>query len=411
MKKTTCRYLIIIMLLAMMLQLPAAALTGNTSASFSDVNPNEWYGPYLENLDLLMQLGMIKGYPDGTFKPEGTITRAEFMRLLSSYEGMYTTTPSKGIHWAETDWNILNEAGVLEDANIPCTKDALDKDITRYEMALLIKNMLYNVFCEATVELTAPESNIKDYSAMNLSYRGAVEQVYGKGIITGYEDSSFQGDKTLSRIEAAVVMVRLLWGSKRSEVSFATENELAAPTDPNFVSFAIQYRTMSTAERRLALFGNANKSYFTGVSDAAGYMTDVTVPIWRINSKTGVKYSTTTTITVNKVVAKEVELIFQEIFNDPERFPIKSIGGARYSDALRHAWGCAIDINPNENYYIQYSTGYTVGSYWRPYQDPYSITPDGSVVRAFAKYGWGWGGQGWSSGVDYMHFSILSSGG
>ena len=397
--------------MAVLFQLPAAAFSTATSASFTDIDPNEWYGSYLGYLDKLVQLEIVRGYPDGTFKPEGYLTRGEFMRLLSVYEGLYTTTPTKGIHWAENDWNILNECGVLENTNIPCTYDALEKAVTRYEMAMMINNMLYNVFCEATVELTSPSSNIKDYSTMNLAYRAAVEQTYGKGIITGYEDSSFQGDKTLTRIEAAVVMVRLLWGNQRKSVSFAEEQELAAPEDPNFTSFAIRYRSMSTADRRVALFGDANKSYFANASEAAPYMTDVTVPIWKLNTSTGEKYSSSVKITVNKAVAKEVELIFQEIYNDPERFPIKTIGGARYSDTLRHAWGCAIDINYNENYYIQYSTGYTSGSYWKPYSDPFSITPDGSVVRAFAKYGWGWGGQGWSSGVDYMHFSILSSGG
>lgn len=52
------------------------------------------------------------------------------------------------------------------------------------------------------------------------------------------------------------------------------------------------------------------------------------------------------------------------------------------------------------------------GSGWWPGENPYSITATGSVVAAFARYGWGWGGQGYSSGYyDYMHFSILPSGG
>ena len=65
-----------------------------------------------------------------------------------------------------------------------------------------------------------------------------------------------------------------------------------------------------------------------------------------------------------------------------------------------------------------------VGSYLGSMNGPsvYSIAPTGSVVRAFADYGWGWGGsgsnvvgqgKGWSNGLsfDFMHFSVLSSGG
>ena len=48
---------------------------------------------------------------------------------------------------------------------------------------------------------------------------------------------------------------------------------------------------------------------------------------------------------------------------------------------------------------------------------PCSIAAGGSVVKAFSDYGWGWGGQGYSvrkdntQKFDYMHFSIMASGG
>ena len=49
----------------------------------------------------------------------------------------------------------------------------------------------------------------------------------------------------------------------------------------------------------------------------------------------------------------------------------------------------------------------TVGSHWLPGEDPYSIPADGDVVRAFAKYGFAWGGNAWQSSQDYMHFSYF----
>ena len=62
--------------------------------------------------------------------------------------------------------------------------------------------------------------------------------------------------------------------------------------------------------------------------------------------------------------------------------------------------------------------------YWTIYAgsltapSPYSIGKNPgeygySVVKAFAKYGWGWGGNGYSGGKkhDFMHFSVLASGG
>ena len=45
-----------------------------------------------------------------------------------------------------------------------------------------------------------------------------------------------------------------------------------------------------------------------------------------------------------------------------------------------------------------------MGKKWEPGQNPYSITPDGDVVRAFSRRGWVWGATYRRS--DYMHFDV-----
>lgn len=418
--RTFRNLLLIAVVIAMTLCLlpPSTSALRLDEASFPDVSKSDWF---YNDLNLLYKFEIISGRPDGLFYPDDLLTRGEFIRMLATYEGLYTQTASRGIHWSELYWNILNESGVLETQDMRngqivvkplfnLSQDALDAPVTRYEMAMLVNNMLYSVYCENTVRLANADKVITDYATLDPNYRNPVEQVYGKGIITGYSDGSFQGDNVLRRCEAVAVIARLFWGNKRLQVQNAEVIVPAEPAPSDFESFAFRYRNMSVEQRRIELFGNASKTHFTSARDAGSYIVEVTVPIWKMRSN-GEKYSSTAYLQVHKLVADEVKLIFEEIFNDPERFPINSVGGARYSDALRHAWGCAIDINPNENCYLHYASGQQVGSHWKPGEDPYSITPDGSVVRAFAKYGWGWGGQGWSSGVDYMHFSILASGG
>ena len=180
------------------------------------------------------------------------------------------------------------------------------------------------------------------------------------------------------------------------------------------------------AEFNRLMFGDSSKTYFSSWADASAYMTNVTVNVWKMNSD-GSKYASTASISIHKYLADDVYNIFQQIFNDPEQFPIQSIGGARFTDTMRHSWGAAIDINSNYNCEANTRSGYvriTAGSGWWPVgtertdyagslteASPYSISAGSSVVRAFADYGWGWGGS-WSGGSkDYMHFSILSSGG
>jgi hypothetical protein len=100
--------------------------------------------------------------------------------------------------------------------------------------------------------------------------------------------------------------------------------------------------------------------------------------------------------------------IFEEIYNGPEQFPIKDVGSFRTGSTGEHGFGTAIDINYNENYYDNFR-GRTVGSFWMPFENPFSITPYGDVVTAFERHGFVWGGDSWWSAVDYMHFSYYGT--
>lgn len=415
---------IISALLALVLALGVfGAMPRAEAAIFSDVKPGDWY---YNDVKSLVELDIINGMGDGSFRPDDYVRRGEFIKMLAAASEHLPITPPTGKHWSELYWNALYETGVLEvveaDAQgnqyatslIPLDAAELEKYISRYEMAYLINRVLYLIYYENQMELKnsgdSYANHIADYNSIDLAFQGSVEQVFAKGILQGYEDGSFKGGNQLTRAEAATAIVRVLWTNKRVAQTFAVEKK-PATTEPEFTPFAIQYRTMSDAQRRQALFGDAGKTHFTSSGDAGDRVVPIQVKTWDINSSGG-KYTRTWTLYVHRLVAREAAAIFEEIYNDPERFPIKSLGGARYSDTMRHSWGCAIDINPNENYYINYRTGQTVGSFcWKNGSSPYCITPESSVVRAFAKYGWGWGGQGWSTAADYMHFSILASGG
>lgn len=149
---------------------------------------------------------------------------------------------------------------------------------------------------------------------------------------------------------------------------------------------------------------------FTTKADADANMTTLNVPVWKMGND-GAKYSSTLPLMVNINLADEVMNIFRTIYNSPEKFPIKNVGGyswrtTAFGSVSHHSYGTCIDINYDENYYCYPSGEAITGSFWKPYQNPFSITPDGSVVKAFSKYGWTWGGT-WTSLKDYMHFSYL----
>lgn len=81
---------------------PTPATTA-TPSKFTDVPQDLWARPYIE---ALASQGVVSGFPDGTFKPGGAITRAEFAALLQkAFEQQPTSTAPnyKDVptnHWA-----------------------------------------------------------------------------------------------------------------------------------------------------------------------------------------------------------------------------------------------------------------------------------------------------------------------
>ena len=88
------------------------------------------------------------------------------------------------------------------------------------------------------------------------------------------------------------------------------------------------------------------------------------------------------------------------------RRAVPSPCGSGSGNWSNHAYGHAIDLNPNENPYVGCGAVYDPRS--RPYVDRSRlrkgmVTP--AVVRAFRSIGWGWGGDWTGETKDYMHFS------
>ncbi|MCD8390331.1 MAG: S-layer homology domain-containing protein [Firmicutes bacterium] len=100
--------------------LVTSMLCNTAFAAFSDVDSDN---TYKEAITTLSNLGIINGYEDGTFQPEGEITRAEFAKIVIctlSYENLEpaeTTFTDVSGHWAQqyidlcADLSIINGMG------------------------------------------------------------------------------------------------------------------------------------------------------------------------------------------------------------------------------------------------------------------------------------------------------------
>ena len=77
---------ILSIILVLVLALSTFSLTFADDIQFTDVKEGSWY---YSDVTSLVKVGGINGYPDGTFKPNGTITAAEFIKITV---GIYDDT-------------------------------------------------------------------------------------------------------------------------------------------------------------------------------------------------------------------------------------------------------------------------------------------------------------------------------
>ncbi len=87
----------------LMLAFNEGALNSNSNSNFKDVNKSAWYA---KTINEAVEKGIASGYKDGTFKPEQTVNRAEYLKLLlksTNIEASSTITkPYDDV--ALTDW-------------------------------------------------------------------------------------------------------------------------------------------------------------------------------------------------------------------------------------------------------------------------------------------------------------------
>lgn len=180
-----------------------------TTSKFSDISSSNWF---VETVSKLVGLSGIDGYSDGTFRPNKEMTKAEFVKTIVASLGFDEEVSSQG-HWASNYIKRAKSIGILNDNE--SAERGLDKAITRNEMAEIAAKTLRYLGEDYVKEREDYSYQIKDFDKIPIYYRNYVLVAYTKGIIKGYPDGNFQGDKGLTRAEASTVIIRILDPTER----------------------------------------------------------------------------------------------------------------------------------------------------------------------------------------------------
>lgn len=114
-----------------------------TENRYSDVSAGQWYN---NAVSTMTRAGIVNGYPDGTFRPNAPITRAEMAKIIALFAKLEPSAerfPDTAGHWAEPYIRLAAGSGWIE--GYPDGTFRPDRAITRAETVTMIDRVLERV--------------------------------------------------------------------------------------------------------------------------------------------------------------------------------------------------------------------------------------------------------------------------
>lgn len=182
-----------------------------SAAEYSDVSDTHW-----ANEQIVYLQDEITGYPDGTFRPEKTVSRAEFLTLFARIAFPDEWKQAEGDEWWKAAYDVCTAHRLLDD-----TAGSRSEAMPRGEIAALLDR-----FCsgwggvheradaanQLNINWTEQRMESPEWQPLwpdAAEYGNSVLVCANQGLLTGYPDGSFKPNKGVTRAEAAAILARL----------------------------------------------------------------------------------------------------------------------------------------------------------------------------------------------------------
>ena len=180
------------------------------SAVFSDVNAGDWFEAYLQDA---YDEGIIGGFPDGTYRPNGQLTHAQIMvmaaQLHSKQKGdNYDFQAAKKESGA---WYQPYEDYCVAEGIVPAETFGAGGPFEGEENANVTRGQMAFYFSG-----TLTDESYKDKKEVSLSdidgyiFKENIEKLAKADIVGGFPDGTFRPDELVTRAQAAVFIKNLL---------------------------------------------------------------------------------------------------------------------------------------------------------------------------------------------------------
>ena len=254
MKRMVSLLLVLVMLLGM--TVPALA---DEKADFRDVPPEHWA---YEAVMKMVDAGVIRGTGLWTFSPEMKVSAAQFVTLVGRMgEPWLEQVADDEDTWYAPYAAALKDAGWLDGTNVDIND--LEAEITRYDMAAILWPAAKAM--GGIEDTMAQPEQIADYATIPPQYVDAVRVMYGVGLITGDQNGSFNGADTMTRAEAATVLMRL---KALTDARLRAEREAKREAEAGYGDFALDLLRASRKEGKNTLLSPLSVMLALGMAAA-----------------------------------------------------------------------------------------------------------------------------------------------
>lgn len=175
---------------------------------FTDLENYSWAEDAIYELK---EKGIVAGVSEDEFLPEGELTREQAVKILCISAGIEAVNEPSGFfdiddsQWYAGYIAAAKDKGLIN--GISETEFGVGEKITRQDFAVMIQRVF-------KLEGNNEEIRFKDFEDVSEYAKDAVATLSEKSIISGYEDGSFKPFNNCQRAEAAVIIYRVLGGSR-----------------------------------------------------------------------------------------------------------------------------------------------------------------------------------------------------
>lgn len=172
---------------------------------FADMKKSHWAHTYVGKA---LYRKLVSGYPDGTFRPDEKMTRAEFATLLWNMEGKPSTTKSEPFRdVAPSDWYCKAVTWAYSMGYVSGTSEhefSPDDYITREQAVTILYRYADTPGTSYNLMPFSDRGKISSYAL------GAMSWAVGAGVITGVDSTHIAPQDHATRAQLCTIIVRYL---------------------------------------------------------------------------------------------------------------------------------------------------------------------------------------------------------